>query len=117
MSEAFRPEAMSRRRALALFGLASASCVALPPILLTVAAAQAQTVPPAFDQVDKPIPGERGTPRSEGDDEKPIPGDEGGPKKWRPRRKRDVERRTHRRKLRRKPRQVQPPATSAEKPK
>ncbi len=92
MGEAFRPEAMSRRRALALLGLAGASCVALPQGLLTASAAEAQTVLRAFDQVDKPIPGERGPPRSEGDDEKPIPADEAVTKRRRPRRKRQYHR-------------------------
>jgi hypothetical protein len=64
MIEEREREAISRRKALSLLGLAGAVGLAVPPIVLAVSDAEAQAVPPAFNQVDKPIPGEENvTPR------------------------------------------------------
>jgi hypothetical protein len=58
MIEKHEREAISRRRALSLLGLTGALGFVAPPILLAAADAEAQAIPPAFAQVDKPIPGE-----------------------------------------------------------
>ena len=63
MIEEREREAISRRKALSLLGLTGALGLALPPILLSVSDAGAQAVPPAFNQVDKPIPGEENATR------------------------------------------------------
>jgi hypothetical protein len=99
MIEDRAPDVMSRRKALSLLGLAGAFGLAAPPIVLTVSDAAAQTIPPAFDQVDKPIPGE-----------------EDATQPRRPRRKRVDDRRQRRRKRRSAPRPAPPPA-SEDKPK
>ena len=75
MSETLEPEPLSRRRALSLLGLVGVFGLAVPRILLTVSAAEAQAVPPAFNQVDKPIPGEGGTARTPPQPDKPILGE------------------------------------------
>ena len=83
MIEEREREAISRRKALSLLGLAGALGLALPPIVLGVSDAEAQAVPATFNQVDKPIPGE-----------------ENAAQRRIPRRKRVYERRQHRRKQR-----------------
>ncbi len=87
MSEALGPEAISRRRALRL-GLAGVLGLMVPGVPPLVSAAEAEAVPPAFDQVDKPIPGESGTPRTAPQGEKPIVGEGTGTRRRRYRRKR-----------------------------
>ena len=99
MIEEREREAISRRKALSLLGLAGALGLAPPPILLAVSDAGAQAVPPAFNQVDKPIPGE-----------------ENATQRRIPRRKRVNERRQYRRKHRpARPAVLEPP--SEDKPK
>jgi hypothetical protein len=99
MIEQHEREVLSRRKALSLLGLAGALGLAAPPVLLAVADAAAQTVPAAFNQVDKPIPGEENaTPRRI------------------PRRKRVSERRQYRRKHRA-PQPAVPGPASEDKPK
>lgn len=115
MGETLEPEQLSRRRALSLLGLAGALGLAAPRILLTVSAAEAQAVPPAFNQVDKPIPGEGGTARTPPQPDKPILGEGAGTRRRRLRRKRAQEQRAHRRR-RSKPSEPQQPA-SEDKPK
>ena len=112
MGETLEPEQLSRRRALSLLGLAGALGLAVPRILLTVSAAEAQAIPPAFNQVDKPIPGEGGTARTPPQPDKPIVGEGTGTRRRRVRRKRPQERR----KRRSKALETQPPA-SEDKPK
>jgi len=109
MSEELGSEGISRRQALSLLGLAGALGLATPPMLLTASDAEAQTVPPAFNQVDKPIPGVKNPPQREPLD-KPIPPNTGT--RRRHRRKRPVARR----KPRSQPVTTQPPA-SEDKPK
>jgi hypothetical protein len=116
MGETLEPEQLSRRRALSLLGLVGVLGVAVPRILLTVSAAEAQAVPPAFNQVDKPIPGEGGTARIPPQPDKPILGEGTGTRRRRVRRKRVQERRDYRRKRRSKPVEPQQPA-SEDKPK
>jgi hypothetical protein len=114
MSEALEPEEIPRRRALSLLGLAGLLGLAAPRILLTVSVAEAQTIPPAFNQVDKPIPGEGGTARTPPQSDKPIVGEGTGTRR-RARRKRAQEQRANRRR-RRKPREPEQPAAE-DKPK
>jgi hypothetical protein len=99
MIERREREAMSRRKALSLLGLAGALGLAAPSILHAVSDAEAQAVPPAFNQVDKPIPGE-----------------ETATQRRTPRRKRVDERRQHRRKQRA-ARPAVPEPASEDKPK
>jgi hypothetical protein len=82
--------------------------------LLTVSAAEAQTIPPAFNQVDKPIPGEGGTARTPPQPDKPIVSGETGTRRRR-RRKRPQEQRASRRR-RSTPPEAERPA-SEDKPK
>jgi hypothetical protein len=114
MGETLEPEQLSRRRALSLLGLVGVVGVAVPRILLTVSAAEARAVPPAFNQVDKPIPGEGGTARTPPQSDKPIVGEGTGTRR-RARRKRAQEQRANRRR-RRKPREPEQPAAE-DKPK
>jgi hypothetical protein len=116
MSAPPKPEPMSRRGVLSLLGLAGVFGLAVPPNLLNVAPAEAQTIPSAFDQVDKPIPGEGGTARTPPQPDKPILANETGPRRRRLRRKRVQERRATRYRRRIKRRAPQPPA-SEDKPK
>jgi hypothetical protein len=116
MSEALEPEPVSRRRALSLLGLAGALGLAAPRILLTVSAAEAEAIPAAFDQADKPLPGEGGRARTSPEGDKPILSAETGTRRRRYRRKRVQERHEYRRKRRRKPSAPQQPA-SEDKPK
>jgi hypothetical protein len=59
MSEIIKSEAISRRKALSIMGLAAAFALAAPPTMLTVSDAEAQ--------VDQPAPGgETGPERREG---------------------------------------------------
>jgi hypothetical protein len=104
MGETLEPEQLSRRRALSLLGLMGALGVAVPRILLTGSDAEAQTIPPAFNQVDKPIPGEGSTARTPPQPDKPIVGEGTVTRKRRLRRKRVQERR----KRRSKPSEPQP---------
>lgn len=100
MIEEREREAISRRKALSLLGLAGALGLAVPPtIVLVVSDAEAQAVPPAFNQVDKPIPGE-----------------ENATQRRIPRRKRVSERRQYRRKHRA-ARPAVPEPASEDKPK
>ena len=109
MGEDLGWDAISRRRALSLLGLAGGLGLAVPPMLLTVSDAEAQAIPPAFNQVDKPLPGDKiGTGPYQPD--KPIPGDKAGTAR-RPRRKRVVERRQYRRNRSSRPLELQPPAS------
>jgi hypothetical protein len=116
MSDPPKPEPMSRRGVLSLLGLAGALGLAVPRNLLTVAHAAAQTIPPAFDQVDKPIPGEGGTARTAPQPDKPILAGETGPRRRRLRRKRVQERRAARYRRRSKP-SAPPQPASEDKPK
>ena len=120
MSETLEPEQPSRRRALSLLGLVGAFGLAVPRILLMGSAAEAQSIPPAippaFDQVDKPLPGEGGRARTSPQGEKPILSEETVTRQRRLRRKRVQERRDYRRKRRSKPIDLKPPA-SEDKPK
>jgi hypothetical protein len=109
MVEALEPEGIPRRRALSLLGLAGALGLAMPRILLTVSAAEAQAIPPAFDQVDKPIPGEGGTARTPPQPDKPIVGEDTGTRRRRFR-KRAQQRRASRQRRRIKPGETQQPA-------
>src|SRR5690242_1601893 len=114
MNEELESEGISRRSALSLLGLAGTFGLATPSMLLTAPDAKAQAIPPAFNQVDKPIPGVKNPPQREPLD-KPIPGDSGT---WRrPRRKRAVARRDSRHKRRRRQPPVSQPPAGAEKPK
>jgi hypothetical protein len=113
MSKKSGSEGISRRQALSLLGRAGALGLAAPPMLLTASDAGAETVPPAFNQVDKPIPGEKNPPQREPQD-KPIPGNTGTRRRFR--RKRPVARGDYRHKRRSQPVQAQPPA-SEDKPK
>ncbi len=119
MSDPPKPEPISRRGVLSLLGLAGALGLAVPRILLTISAAEAQTIPAAFDQVDKPIPGEGGTARTQPQPDKPILADETGPRRRRLRRRRVQERRAARYKRRIKPHQPHQPQqpASEDKPK
>ena len=83
MTEQREREAISRRKALSLLGLVGALGLAVPPVVLAVSDAEARAVPWAFNQVDKPIPGE-----------------ENATQRRIPRRKRVSERRQYRRKHR-----------------
>jgi hypothetical protein len=116
MGETLEPEQLSRRRALSLLGLVGVVGVAVPRILLTVSAAEARAVPPAFNQVDKPIPGEGGTARTPPQPDKPITGEGTGTRRRRIRRQRVQERRANRSRRRSKPPETQQPA-SEDKPK
>src|SRR5215467_13579409 len=104
MSEELGSEGISRRQALSFLGLAGALGLATPPMLLTASDVEAQTVPPAFNQVDKPIPGVKDPPQREPLD-KPILGNTGTRRKYH--RKRPVARRDHRRKRRNRPLELQ----------
>jgi hypothetical protein len=116
MSDAPKPEPMSRRRVLSLLGLAGALGLAVPRNPLTVATAEAHTIPAAFDQADKPIPGERGTARTPPQPDKPILGEDSGTHRRRLRRKRVQQRRANRSRRRTKPSAPEQPA-SEDKPK
>jgi hypothetical protein len=113
MTEAPEPAGLSRRRALSLFGLGGALGLAVPRLLLTGSAAEAQTIPPAFNQVDKPIPGEGNTARTPPQPDKPILSGDTGTRQRRLRRKRQQQQRAKRRS---KPPAAQQPA-SEDKPK
>ena len=78
---------ISRRRAFSLVGLAGAFALTAPTILLRVSAAEPRTIPPAFDQVDKPLPGEGGAARTSPQVDKPIPADQTSTRRRRYRRK------------------------------
>ena len=106
-------EVISRRRALSLFGLAGASALTAPTILLRVAAAEVQTIPAAFAQVDKPLPGEGDAARTSPQVDKPIPADQTLPRHRRYRHKQ----RAHHRKNRGERRVVPQPGSSEDKPK
>jgi hypothetical protein len=99
MSEELKSEVISRRRALSFLGLAGALGLAVPPTLLMLSDAEAQAIPPAFNQVDKPIPGE-----------------ETGTERRKPRRKRPQERPKYRHRHRNERRKLRQPG-SEEKPK
>jgi hypothetical protein len=58
MSEEPEGGLISRRKALSMLGLTGALGLVAPRILLAASEAEAQAVPSAFAQVDKPIPGE-----------------------------------------------------------
>ena len=100
MRQAPEPEAIPRRRALSLLGLAAMLGLAAPRVLLTATAADAQAIPPAFDQADKPLPGEAGRPRTPTEGEKPIPSVETATYRRRARHKPVQERRVYRRRRR-----------------
>ncbi len=114
MSDTPEPEAIPRRRALSLLGLAGVLGLAAPRLLLTAATAETQGVPPAFDQADKPLPGEGGKARTPPEGDKPILSAETGTQRRRPRRKRVQQRRVHRRKRRGTPSEA--PAAGEQKP-
>jgi hypothetical protein len=96
LSEELEPEAISRRSVLSLLGLSGALGLAAPSLLLTVSAAEARAIPPAFNQADKPLPGEGGAARTSPQLDKPIPAGEAGTRTRGPRRKRLRERRKRR---------------------
>jgi hypothetical protein len=110
MSDAPKPELMSRRRVLSLLGSAGALGLAVPRFVLAASAAEARTIPPAFNQVDKPIPGERSTARTPPQPDKPILGEQTVTRRRRLRRKRAQEQRANRARRRSKPAGAQPPA-------
>ena len=110
MSEALEPEGISRRRALALVGAAGALGLAAPGIVLTPPAAVAQAIPLAFNQEDKPLPGERGRARTSPQPDKPILGEEPAARRRRLRRKRVQQRLDQRARRRSKPRGAEQPA-------
>jgi hypothetical protein len=95
LSHARKPEVISRRSLLSLLGLSGALGLAVHSPSLAVSAAEAQAIPPAFDQVDKPLPGEGGAARTSPQLDKPIPADEIGPNTRRLRRNRLRERRPY----------------------
>jgi hypothetical protein len=94
------PEAMARRRVLSLLGLFGALGLAAPSIWPTFSAAKAPAVPHAYDQVDKPVPGEGGGARTAPQLDKPIPAEGTGTRTHRVRRKQVRDRRAGRRKRR-----------------
>jgi hypothetical protein len=96
MTEALGPAGMSRRRALSLLASGGALGLAAPRLLLTVSAAEAQTIPSAYNQVDKPLPGEGNTARIPPQTDKPIVSGETGARRRRLRRKRVQDRRKRR---------------------
>ena len=96
MTEVLGPAGMSRRRALSLLVSGGACGLAAPGLLLTVPAAEAQTIPNAFNQVDKPVPGEGNTARTRPQPEKPILSGDTGARRRRHRRKRVQDRRKRR---------------------
>src|ERR1051326_2179531 len=69
------PEAIARRRVLSLLGLFGVMGLVAPSMSPTVSAAEASAIPRAYDQVDKPLPGEGGAPRTSPQLDKPIPAD------------------------------------------
>jgi len=94
VSEALDRKAVSRRGALSLLGLAGALGLAVPRILLTVS--EAQAMPSAFAQAEKPIPGEGGARPAASHGEKPLPGEGTGTKRRKRRRRRPQDRRPRR---------------------
>jgi len=108
MTEALEPAGLSRRRVLWFLGLAGALGAAVPRLLLTASAAEAHTIPRAFNQVDKPLPGEANTARTPPQSDKPIHSGETAKRRRRLRRKRAQEARARRRS---KPLEIAPPAT------
>src|SRR5262249_62409499 len=106
---------VSRGTVLSLFGLSAAWVPAAPRFVWT-APAEAQAIPPAFNQVDKPLPGEGGGARPSPQLEKPIPADEVGPKIRKPRRKRPRDRRSYGHKRRGAQRELRQPGSPEHKP-
>lgn len=115
LSDEPKHKVISRRTVLSLLGLSGALGLAAPSIVLTVPA-EAQAIPPAFNQVDKPLPGEGGGARTSPQLEKPIPADEVGPKIRKPRRKRPRDRRSYGHKRRGAQRELRQPGSPEHKP-
>src|SRR5690349_5147563 len=109
LSDERKSELISRRRALVLLGLSGAVGLAVPSLLPT--AAEAQAIPPAFDQVDKPVPGEGGAAQTSPQLDKPIPSEQTGTKTRRHRRRPARERRVYRRGRRSTQRQPRQPGS------
>jgi hypothetical protein len=103
------PEAIARRRVLSLLGLFGVMGLVAPSMWPTVSAAEASAIPRAYDQVDKPLPGEGGAPRTSPQLDKPIPADGTGTRMRPYRRKQVRQRRAHRRVRRSEQPQVQQP--------
>jgi hypothetical protein len=98
MSDALEREAMPRRRALSLLGLAAAAGLAAPRLVLTASAAAPGST--GFAQDDKPLPGEGDRARISPQQDKPIADEEARARRLRLRRKRAQQRRLARRKQR-----------------
>jgi hypothetical protein len=112
LSDERRAEVISRRSVLSLLGWAGASALAAASVVPT----QGATIPPAFAQVDKPLPGEGGAARTAPPLDKPIPADETGTRTRRLRRK-PVRSRAHVHRRRGQPHAARQPASPEIKPK